>query len=259
MDKKLFSKRLAELRKNAGFKNQYQFAKAYEELFPTERRDEAGGNEGDFGGIYGTVKNYENKNHNGDPGLTKVANMCDMLGCDIDYLAGRIDKQTHDLQFVCDYTKLSGEAIENIRSLKPGDYYYRNMVISRFFEKDEVSRRFFRDLQAVWNIYKAVNAELNSYDDEIKEAVEDVEDEKALSNLEQLLFGNYPNSPNSLSNLRREFDGALYTFSITCGDILLEEREALYKRLSTWEQTIQKRMEAYKHKEGDDGEGHAQG
>lgn len=115
MDKKLFSERLVALRIAKGFKTQYQFAKAYNEKYPTKRRDESGGNDGDFGGIYGTIKNYENANHPASPKLSIVCNMCELLGCDVSFLAGDYDETDFPTHKICEYTGLSETAIAKLK------------------------------------------------------------------------------------------------------------------------------------------------
>lgn len=118
MNKTLFSKRLAGLRKERGFKTQYALAKAYNEKFPPKRRNEAMGNEGDFGGILGTIKNYENPNKESSPKLSVVCNLCELLDCDIDYLLGNIDVPRHEIADIIASTGLSEKAVDTIRTLR---------------------------------------------------------------------------------------------------------------------------------------------
>ena len=115
MDKILFSSRLSKIRK-AMFPNQSAFAKEYVKQFPPKLRDEAGGNDSNYNGFLGTIKNYENPNHKGKPSLETVDNMCKILGCDVEYLTGRIQEKNHDLQFIHDFTGLEGNAIEELHN-----------------------------------------------------------------------------------------------------------------------------------------------
>ena len=48
------------------------------------------------------------------PKFETVINIAKALDCSIDYLTGHIDKSTHKLQGVCDYTGLSEEAVKNL-------------------------------------------------------------------------------------------------------------------------------------------------
>ena len=118
MDKNLFSNRLADLRKTRGFKTQYALAKAYNEKFPPKRRDDTSGSEGDFSGILGTIKNYENPNKSLSPKLSIVCNLCEILDCDIDYLLGNIDVPRHITQDMMDLTGLSEGACEKLKYLQ---------------------------------------------------------------------------------------------------------------------------------------------
>lgn len=118
MDKILFSSRLAILRKERGFKTQYALAKAYNERFPTKRRNDAAGNESDCSGIFGTIKNYENPNKDNSPKLSVVCNLCELLDCDIDYLLGNIDVPRHETADIMASTGLSEKAVETILLLR---------------------------------------------------------------------------------------------------------------------------------------------
>lgn len=118
MDKILFSNRLSKLRKDRGFKTQYALAKAYNEKFQPRRRDDTAGNEGNFGGILGTIKNYENENKDLSPKLSVVCNLCDILDCDIDYLLGNIDVPRHETADIIASTGLSEEAVNTIHTLR---------------------------------------------------------------------------------------------------------------------------------------------
>lgn len=117
MDKILFSNQLSTLRKERGFESQYALAKAYNEKFPTKRRVEAGGNDSDFSGIFGTIKNYENPNHKGSPKLSIVCNLCELLDCDIDYLLGRITVPRHETSDVMAVTGLTADAVYFLQAL----------------------------------------------------------------------------------------------------------------------------------------------
>lgn len=59
--------------------------------------------------ILKTVQNWEQGVSK--PNLDTLLKLCDFYHCDLDYLVGRIDEKTHDLQFICDYTGLSAESI----------------------------------------------------------------------------------------------------------------------------------------------------
>lgn len=61
-----------------------------------------------------TVMNWEQGLAN--PDLEDVIKLADLLHTDIDFLTGRIDCQTHDLQYVHDLTGLSEDAITILQS-----------------------------------------------------------------------------------------------------------------------------------------------
>lgn len=61
---------------------------------------------------------------NGDPeafdsvSLGQWNSLCEMFNVDFDYLTGKIDCKTHDLQFIHDYTGLSEESIKDLHLWK---------------------------------------------------------------------------------------------------------------------------------------------
>lgn len=236
-----FGKRLKELRKKAGYKTQQDFADNFK--FPDQTIVSLQ-----------TVQSWEQGRQL--PTSERQLYFCKVFNCNLDYLLGTIKEQTHDLQFVCDYTGLSGEAIENLRSERPGDFLFRTSTISHFFENDDICRQFFRDMQAVSNCYRYVRSELSQYGEEIQNAVAGYNEKDAERNLQKLLSGD---SLVSLSSLRRSIDSALYAFSVTCAGIFLNEREELYEALSKREREVYKELGNIKQKgDGNDGEGHTQ-
>lgn len=52
------------------------------------------------------------------PMLTHILRICKLYNVDVDYLLGRIDCKTHDLQYVHDITGLSEAAITKLMSIK---------------------------------------------------------------------------------------------------------------------------------------------
>lgn len=189
------------------------------------------------------------------PDWKTIVKMAQFFGVTTDYLLGLESEQSHDLHFICYYTGLSEEAVKNISEKKPGDYLFRT-TISRFFEKDDLSRRFFRDMQMVTNCYLAVKSELSGYSEVIDKAAGSEDSAEAKRNLSQLLGRE---AGNSLFNLRNAFDSALYAFSQTCGELFIEEREEVHNGILEQEAAINERLESQDGKEGDNGEGHAQG
>lgn len=120
MNKILFSEKLAARRKECGYSTQYALAKEYNQRFPSSRKNRKEENASNSTGILGTIKHYENGNYAGSPKLDIVDNLCKILKCDVDYLLGNIECETHDIQFIHDKTGLSEDAIKRIIS-KNGD------------------------------------------------------------------------------------------------------------------------------------------
>ena len=189
------------------------------------------------------------------PDWKTIVKMAQYFGVTTDYLLGLEYEQSHDLHYICYYTGLSEEAIKNISEKKPGDYLFRT-AISRFFENDDLSRRFFRDMQAVTNCYSAVKSELSGYSEVIDQAASSEDSAEVKRNLSQLLG---LEAGNSLLNLQNAFDGALYKFSLTCGELFLEEREEIHNGIMKQDAVIREMLDAQDSKEGDNGKRHAQG
>lgn len=62
-----------------------------------------------------TVMNWEQGQ--AIPSVETLMDLADIYDCDLDYLTGRIDQRTHDLQFIHNQTGLSEKAIEKLQSL----------------------------------------------------------------------------------------------------------------------------------------------
>ena len=68
--------------------------------------------------------------------------LCDFYDCDLDYLTGRIDCKTHDIQFIHEKTGLSEKAIEKLIAWKEeytdSDYNtsFWSDILSKMIEND---------------------------------------------------------------------------------------------------------------------------
>lgn len=60
-----------------------------------------------------TVMNWEQGK--AEPSLGTLMKLTELYHCDLDYLTGRLDQKTHDLQFIHDQTGLSEKAIEKLQ------------------------------------------------------------------------------------------------------------------------------------------------
>ena len=62
-----------------------------------------------------TVMNWEQGQ--AIPSVETLMDLAEIYHCDLDYLTGRLDQKTHDLQFIHDQTGLSEKAIEKLQSV----------------------------------------------------------------------------------------------------------------------------------------------
>ena len=107
MDNILFSSRLKHLRKKAGYKSCEGLAKEYNARFVSDDKD-----------ILGSLKGYENENIVSNPTISVLSNLCDMLGCDVDYLIGRTFTLSKEDELISDRTGLSLAAIKRLCYLR---------------------------------------------------------------------------------------------------------------------------------------------
>lgn len=62
-----------------------------------------------------TVKNWEQGRN--VPEIETLEKLCNFFQCDVDYLLGNMECETHDIQFIHDKTGLSGSAINKLLEL----------------------------------------------------------------------------------------------------------------------------------------------
>lgn len=84
--------------------NLKQLAQKYDQKYGTEKGET----------IYNTLRKWHQGN--GNPTLEKLIRICDILGCDVDFLLGRIEDNTHAIKFIREKTGFSKEAIDRIIS-----------------------------------------------------------------------------------------------------------------------------------------------
>ncbi len=94
--KPIFRSGIKRARQKAGYKTQQEFANTFSVSLNTVQKWEQGKT---------------------SPTLGEFQDLCDFFSCDADYLLGRIDEKTHDLNFVCEYTGLSADAVEKLHSV----------------------------------------------------------------------------------------------------------------------------------------------
>lgn len=111
MNNKLFSQRLRYLRKKAGYSSAEAFAEKYNELYMQDGSK-------DFTASY---KGYENERKRSNPSIDVLLNICDMLQCDLDYLCGRIDNETHKKKLIEEETGLNSLSVDYLNEEVAGD------------------------------------------------------------------------------------------------------------------------------------------
>ena len=107
MNTTIFTQRLQECRKRK-YSSQQAFADAYMKRFGLIREIKKTKDHN----MFGTIQSWEQGKST--PSADVLANICDLLDCDADYLLGRIDQRTHDINDAHRYTGLSAEALEQL-------------------------------------------------------------------------------------------------------------------------------------------------
>ena len=107
LDKNLrnFANGLKRARKKAGYRSQKRFVEALNEAYKAEG----------FSVTVDTVENWEQGKSS--PAMNVFLKLCDFFDCSADYLLYKIDEKNHDLQFICEYTGLSENAVEKLHSV----------------------------------------------------------------------------------------------------------------------------------------------
>lgn len=126
MDKILFARRLKARRIECGYSSRSAFAVAYDRRYKNGDADLEGNNP--HKSTQSSLKNYENENHPSIPSVEVVANICEMLDCDIDYLLGKIDHPKHIYQAMNKMCGLSAKATQNLIYWKGRHVDYTGML-----------------------------------------------------------------------------------------------------------------------------------
>lgn len=124
-EKMKFGSRLRKLRMEKGYKSQTEFANAYKENFGTIRK-----NHNRESSMFRTIQSWENGKS--VPPCTTLNNLCTLLQCDADYILGRIENSTHDINFICTQTHLKESTIHNLKQISSFhilvDYISTNLI-----------------------------------------------------------------------------------------------------------------------------------
>lgn len=107
MNRVTFSNRLSECRK-LKYSSQQKFADAYLEKYGTIRQAKSKNDSN----MFGTIQSWEQGKTT--PSADVLCNICELLDCDADYLLGRINHRTHDLDVAHRFTGLSPQALEQL-------------------------------------------------------------------------------------------------------------------------------------------------
>ena len=136
MNTKVFTNRLRECRKRV-FSSQQAFADAYVECFGTIRKPKSNG----YSDMFGTVQKWEQGKST--PTAEALANICELLDCDADYLLGRIDQRTHDIADAHRFTGLSPASLEQLHEYKE-NLSKPNWEEIRELEENWASHKYYR-------------------------------------------------------------------------------------------------------------------
>lgn len=97
----------------------HSFASGFKEVFKRER-ERAGYTQKSFAESFDvsldTVRNWEQGRK--VPEIKTIERLCNEFGCEPDYLLGRMENSTHDIQFICNQTGLSEDAVLALSRLK---------------------------------------------------------------------------------------------------------------------------------------------
>ncbi|WP_026499369.1 helix-turn-helix domain-containing protein [Butyrivibrio sp. WCD2001] len=137
MNTTIFSERLQECRRRK-YSSQQAFADAYMKQFGMIRdikktRDH---------NMFGTVQSWEQGKS--APSADVLANICDLLDCDADYLLGRIDQRTHDITDAHRYTGLSAEALEQLHEYCENLREHPDWEEIRELEENWLSHKYYQ-------------------------------------------------------------------------------------------------------------------
>lgn len=137
MNTVIFTERLQECRRRK-FSSQQAFADAYMERYGMIRKAR---NDRD-NNMFGTIQSWEQGKST--PTAEVLANICDLLECDADYLLGRIDQRTHDINDAHRFTGLSAQALEQLHEYRESLATEPNWAETRELEERWGSHRYYQ-------------------------------------------------------------------------------------------------------------------
>lgn len=136
--KQQFGLRLQKIRIQKGFKTQTELGDAYKNKFGAirNRKDK------ETNSMQRTIQSWETGKS--VPPCTVLTNLCELLDCDADYLLGRLDNSTHDLNFICNQTHLEEKTIKDLKHIPMYPHYmnYISKGIIPFCTQNEIESLF---------------------------------------------------------------------------------------------------------------------
>lgn len=149
----------------------HSFASGFKDVFKRERR-RCGFTQQSFAEYFGvsldTVRNWEQGRK--VPEIKTIERLCDEFGCEPDYLLGRMEHSTHDIQFICDQTGLSEYAVceltrmkEDLASIKVLDFLITNGQILNKIILYFASAFWDIDRRIEFRIFNKIKHELGLY------------------------------------------------------------------------------------------------
>lgn len=133
----IFTQRLQECRRRK-YSSQQAFADAYMERFGMIRQ----GKKKIDNNMFGTIQSWEQGKST--PSADVLANICELLDCDADYLLGRIGQRTHDITDAHRYTCLSPAALEQLHEYRMNLITEPNWAETRELEENWPSHKYYK-------------------------------------------------------------------------------------------------------------------
>jgi transcriptional regulator with XRE-family HTH domain len=110
---------------------------------------------------YQTVSKYESENS--VPSFDVVLKLCNLYGCEIDYILGLIDNKTKSHKDICEMTGLSEEAADTLLRWKRSGY---SVFGTDFFSEILKDKKLMYDLEEAGREYSTIkNMSENSIDE----------------------------------------------------------------------------------------------
>lgn len=168
---------------------------------------------GSLGVSLDAVKNWEQGY--AMPGIDTLFKLCDKYHCEIDYLLGRMEHKTHDLQYICDETGLSERAVEVLKYHAADSKIAANLcqIVDVLLTSDD-TEKIADTINNAYCLYKEGFKDIESFDIHTDYATELFSTEAMKSTLLRDAMDMFRNDLNDLFNyliqdwLERKSDSA---------------------------------------------------